>query len=52
MLERALDEFEGAILVISHDRYLLDRVVDRVLVVDQGSLTGYAGGYSDYLERA
>ncbi len=52
VLERALDEFEGAILVISHDRYLLDRVVDRVLVVEQGSLTGYTGGYSDYLERS
>ena len=51
VLERALDEFEGAILVISHDRYLLDRVVDRVLVLEAGRLAGYPGGYSDYLER-
>ena len=33
MLEQALDEFEGAILVVSHDRYFLDRVADRLLVI-------------------
>ena len=34
--------------VISHDRYFLDRVVDRVVELDQGALTDYLGGYSDY----
>lgn len=49
VLEAALDDFEGSVLVISHDRYFLDRVVDTVVELD-GDLTPYAGGYSDYLE--
>lgn len=49
VLENALEEFEGAILAISHDRYFLDRVVDRVLELDQGRLREFNGGYSDYL---
>jgi len=51
VLETVLDTFNGAILVISHDRYFLDKVVDQVveLAPDQGSLTGYLGGYTDYL---
>ena len=49
VLESALEDFEGAILTISHDRYFLDRVVDRVVELDEGSLVGYEGGYTDYL---
>jgi ATP-binding cassette subfamily F protein 3 len=49
VLESALDDFEGALLTISHDRYFLDRVVDRVVELADGSLTEFAGGYSDYL---
>ncbi len=49
VLENALNEFEGAMLVISHDRYFLDRTVDRVVELADGVLTGYDGGYSDYL---
>ncbi len=48
-LESALEDFDGALLVISHDRYFLDRVVDRVVELEDGSLTGYEGGYTDYL---
>jgi ATP-binding cassette subfamily F protein 3 len=48
VLEGALEEFAGTVLVISHDRYFLDRVVDRIVELDQGSITGYAGNYSDY----
>jgi ATP-binding cassette subfamily F protein 3 len=50
VLEGALDEFEGSILVISHDRYLLDRVVDRVVELRDGDLVGHPGGYTDFLE--
>ncbi|MBA3873717.1 MAG: ABC-F family ATP-binding cassette domain-containing protein [Anaerolineae bacterium] len=50
VLESALEDFEGAILTISHDRYFLDRVVDRVVELDDGSLRGYPGGYTDYLK--
>jgi ATP-binding cassette subfamily F protein 3 len=48
VLENALAEFEGTVCVISHDRYFLDRVVDRVVELDEGALTEYLGGYSDY----
>ncbi|MCE9646274.1 MAG: ATP-binding cassette domain-containing protein [Chloroflexi bacterium] len=50
VLEQALEEFEGTVLVISHDRYFLDRTVERLLVLEDGRLTGHFGGYSDYLE--
>ncbi|CAG0952833.1 Energy-dependent translational throttle protein EttA [Anaerolineales bacterium] len=49
VLEQALEDFEGTVLVISHDRYFLDRTVERLLVIEDGQLVEYAGGYSDYL---
>ena len=49
VLEEALADFVGTVLVISHDRYFLDRVVDRILVIEDGKLVSYLGGYSDYL---
>ncbi len=45
-----LDEHPGALLLITHDRYLLDRVAERTLEVDQGIVYSYDGGYMDYLE--
>jgi ATP-binding cassette subfamily F protein 3 len=48
VLESALADFEGTVFVISHDRYLLDRVVDHIVELDEGALTEYIGGYSDY----
>jgi ATP-binding cassette, subfamily F, member 3 len=50
VLETALEDFDGAVLTISHDRYFLDRVVDRVVELDNGALTSFPGGYTDYLE--
>lgn len=49
VLEQALDEFEGAILCISHDRYFLDNIVDKVVELEDGGLTEYIGGYTDYV---
>ncbi|MCU0689994.1 MAG: ABC-F family ATP-binding cassette domain-containing protein [Polyangiaceae bacterium] len=50
-LERYLtEEYKGALLLITHDRYLLDRLVDRTLEIDQGQLYSYEGGYGMYLE--
>ncbi len=49
MLEETLDEFVGTVLVISHDRYFLDRTVDRIVELRDGRLTEYLGGYTDYL---
>lgn len=48
VLEDALTDFEGSLLIISHDRYFLDRVVDRIVELDEGMLTEYLGGYIDY----
>lgn len=50
-LEDALQDFEGTVLVISHDRYFLDQVAGRVVELDAGGLCEYAGGYSDYHEQ-
>jgi ATP-binding cassette subfamily F protein 3 len=50
VLEQALEDFVGTVLVISHDRYFLDRTVRRLLAIENGQLVEYLGGYSDYLE--
>jgi ATP-binding cassette subfamily F protein 3 len=52
VLEQALDEFAGTIVVVSHDRYFLDRVVDRIFELHDGGLRVYEGGYSYYAEEA
>jgi ATP-binding cassette subfamily F protein 3 len=51
VLESALEDFEGTTLIISHDRYFLDQVVDRLLVLEAGRVTSHTGGYSDYLNE-
>jgi len=48
VLENVLDGFEGTVLVISHDRYFLDRVTNRIVELDNGKLNEYRGNYSDY----
>jgi ATP-binding cassette subfamily F protein 3 len=50
VLEAALEGFPGTIVVVSHDRYFLDRVTDRTFVVEGGELRVYEGGYSLYRE--
>lgn len=52
VLENALNDFNGTVLVISHDRYFLDRTVNRVFALENGSITETIGGYSDYAARA
>jgi len=51
ILEEALEMFEGAVLTISHDRYFLDRVVERIVELHDGTLTNHIGGYSEYADR-
>ena len=51
VLENALEDFEGTALVISHDRYFLDRTVSRIVELEGGRLTEYIGAYSDYAEK-
>jgi ABC transport system ATP-binding/permease protein len=49
-LERHLaEEYRGAVLLVTHDRWLLDRVADRTLEVERGALYSYDGGYAEYL---
>jgi ATP-binding cassette subfamily F protein 3 len=48
VLENALDEFEGTVIVISHDRYFLDRVVERIVELEDGALAEYPGDYTFY----
>lgn len=52
ILEDYLDRFEGIVIIVSHDRYFLDRCVNRIFAFeDNGVLKQYEGGYSDYLEK-
>ena len=50
-LEGYLQAFEGAIGIVSHDRYFLDRVVNKIVESRKGKLTPYAGNYSFYVEE-
>ena len=52
ILENYLDGFDGIIIVVSHDRYFLDRTVRRIFAFEgEGAIRQYEGGYSDYLIR-
>ncbi|WP_312642119.1 ABC-F family ATP-binding cassette domain-containing protein [Hydrogenoanaerobacterium sp.] len=52
ILEDYLEGFAGAVIVVSHDRYFLDKVVSRIFAFEpDGSIVGTMGGYSDYIEQ-
>ena len=51
VLEDFLEDFRGCVVVVSHDRYFLDRTVDRLFCFEQGRLQRFEGNYSSYLER-
>ena len=52
ILEEYLDGFAGIVITVSHDRYFLDRVVDRIFAFEAGGhLTQYEGGYTDYRDK-
>jgi ATP-binding cassette subfamily F protein 3 len=50
-LEEALERFTGALIVVSHDRYFIDRVVEHVILVDDGQAGVFDGNYTDYADR-
>ncbi len=47
-LETYLMNYKGAVLVVSHDRYFLDRIADRIIEIDQTKALSFTGNYSDY----
>ncbi len=51
MLEEALADFDGTVLVVSHDRYFLDRICDQVVAFEDGGVFFQTGNYSYYLEK-
>ena len=51
VLEEALSGYTGTIFTISHDRYFLNTVVDKVLVLDENGITEYLGNYDYYIEK-
>src|SRR5229473_7901284 len=50
-LEEALEQFTGALVVVSHDRYFIDRVAENIILVEDGHAEVYAGNYSDLVEK-
>jgi ATP-binding cassette subfamily F protein 3 len=52
VLLKALQEFEGTVMIVSHDRYFLRQLVNRVFEVDHGALNIYDGDYDYYLEKS
>jgi ATP-binding cassette subfamily F protein 3 len=48
MLESALEDFQGTAIFVSHDRYFLDRIADRILEVREGEIRSYEGGWSSW----
>lgn len=53
VLEDYLDRFDGIVITVSHDRYFLDRIVNRIFAFEgEGRIAQYEGGYSDYLLKS
>jgi ATP-binding cassette subfamily F protein uup len=50
-LESYLARYTGVLLLVTHDRYFLDRVTDRIFEVDRGTVQSFSGNYAYYLEK-
>ena len=50
-LERALENYDGTMLMVSHDRYFINKLADRILYMTENGLENYLGSYDDYIEK-
>jgi ATP-binding cassette subfamily F protein 3 len=50
-LEKALESYDGTMLIVSHDRYLVNRLADRILHITRGTIKEYIGGYDEFLAQ-
>ena len=50
-LETFLMNYQGAVIIVSHDRYFLNRVVTKIVEIDQGIVTTFSGNYTDYAQK-
>lgn len=50
-LETFLMNYQGAVIIVSHDRYFLNRVVTKIIEIDQGNVTTFMGNYTDYAQK-
>ncbi|HHY82450.1 MAG TPA: ABC-F type ribosomal protection protein [Clostridiales bacterium] len=51
VLEESLADYPGTLLIISHDRYFLNKIVNRIILFEENGATEYLGNYNDYLEK-
>lgn len=51
ILENALENYEGTLIVVSHDRYFINRIADHVYAMENGVIKKYIGNYDDYIEK-
>ncbi|KAK4264845.1 hypothetical protein QN277_025969 [Acacia crassicarpa] len=51
MLEEAINEYQGTVITVSHDRYFIKQIVNRVIEIKDGTIQDYAGDYNYYLEK-
>ncbi|MBM6861566.1 ABC-F family ATP-binding cassette domain-containing protein, partial [Clostridium saudiense] len=51
ILEEMFKKYKGAVLLVSHDRDFLDKICNKIIEIDDGKLTCFKGGYSDYLNQ-
>ena len=51
MLIEALENYDGTLIIVSHDRYFLDSLVSKVIYLKDGKLRTYLGGYADFVEK-
>ena len=52
ILEQALENFNGTLIFISHDRYFINKFADKTIEFKKGKITTYLGGYDDYKQKS